>query len=301
MQDKSKNRLMGFTCILVSAFFTGSAPAVTQLSFKYGVSVETALSTRFFIGAVFIWIFIFCKKSKINVGKKNVFFLVLVGVLGVFATILMNESYQYLPAAIASILVFSYIIIVNLIDICLGREKATTSRFVCLILAVIGVIAIIWTPGEGMAFKAAGIALALMAALFYALNTVSVGAKRFHAVSAEVLAGYTVIIPAVVNCTRCFLASEPLFPSLPHQWACLLFLGLGSTFFGNILYMTAIKKIGVSDTAITNTLEPIYSYMAGIILMHDIISMKSVLGGVIILSAIAFLNYSNKKQSRVDN
>lgn len=301
MQDKRKNRLIGFICILVSAFFTGFAPAVTQLSFKYGLSVETALNTRALVGAVFIWLFILCKKSNIRVGKKNIIFLLLIGVFGVIAAILMNESYQYLPAAIASILVFSYIIIVNLIDIAIGREKATASRFICLLMAIIGLIAIIWTPGEGMAFKFAGIMLALLAALFYALNTVCVGANRFEIVSADVLAGYTAVIPAIVNCARCFIAQEPFFPSEPGQWACVLFLGLGSTFLASILYMTAIKKIGASDTAITNTLEPVYSYVAGIVLMHDLISLKSILGGLIIISSIAFLNWANKKQERISS
>lgn len=295
MNEKKKKQIIGFCCILISAFFTGFGPAITQKAFAYGASVETVLSTRYLLGTALIWLYIYIRKSNVKVGKKNIILLILIGFLGVIAVIALNESYRYLPGAIASILVFSYIFIVNIIDMIIGREKATASRFICLLLATLGLIAVVWTPGEGISFKLIGVFLALFSALFYALNTSTFGAKRFEKISAEVIAGYTLIIPAVVNFARCLLADEPLLPTGVQQWSCMLFLGTGAIFISQILYLTAIKNIGVSDTAITNTMEPVYAYIAGIVIMGDMISLKSTIGGLIILSAIALLNFYNRK------
>lgn len=299
MKKTSKNRIYGFIFIVVSAFFTGFAPAITKLAFKGGIEVETILSARFLIGGICIWIYILLRKSNIRIGKKNIAFLILLGVFGVIATITMNESYKYLPAAIASILVFSYIIIVNFIDIAVDHSKATRSRFVCLGLAILGVIAVVWTPGEGIAFHPLGVFLAIFAAVFYALHSFFVGAKIFHSVSSDVICGYTILIPMIVNVVRCVMSDNPIMPTELGQWGFVLFLGVGSTFIANVLYIMAVKKIGVSDTAITNTMEPVYSYIAGIMLIGDVISLKSIVGGLIILSSIALLNYSYKRQERL--
>ena len=297
MRNFLKNKKnLGFILVLITSLCYGTMPAVTQKCYEAGLSVDTLLATRYLFSTIFLWTFILLSKREKKVDKNALLLMLALGVATYFCTLSMNVSYQYLPGAIASILVFTYIIFVNVIEVAIGREKIYRSRVACLIFAVAGVVLVIYTPGEGGTLSTKGVVLALLAAVFYSMMSMGMGAKRFKPINAEVIMGYTYIVPAVILVAQCLIKGEPVFPSEPDQWMFNMILAVGPGFFAAICFCTAVKLIGASMASMVNTSEPVIAYIAGILIMSDHITWSATLGGAVIVVVILVLNITERKR-----
>lgn len=275
----------------------GIMPALTQLSYQAGLSVSTMLFGRLSLGALLIWMTIFIKKLNFKINIKHLGFMLLTGCASVVQMIAMSESYRFLPGVIVSLLLFLYVSVVVLIEILIGREKVNKTRIICLFCSFVGLILVIWTPGQGIALSAAGVFLVLLAAFFYGLYAIGLGEKRTRALESEVVIGYMLIPPIFFSMVRCIVLGEPLLPQTASQGIYIFLLAFFCLFIAAVSFAKGVKYIGSSNAAIFNTLEPVVAYFAGIILMNDKISNNAIFGGLLILGTIILLNLEKRMPS----
>lgn len=286
----------GLLLVLFTSFAYGTMPAVTQRAFQLGLSVETLLSSRFILGIIIIWSYVFFKKFSLKPNSKFIAVLLLLGTLQALVVTLLNESYKYLPGAIASLLVSLYVVTVVVIEIAIGRERLQLSKLGCVLLSSIGLVFIVWTPDGAISFHPLGVLFGCLAGLSYALFTIGLGMKKTTEMESEVVAAYILIPSSIFYILRCLAAHQPVFPQEASQWIYIVYLALISTFLANVCWCKAVKYIGSSNAALINTIEPLIAYTAGILLMSDVISLRATFGGVMILLAIGWLNLVEKKQ-----
>jgi drug/metabolite transporter (DMT)-like permease len=294
----NNNKNIGILLVLLTSALYGLMPALTQRAYASGVTVETVLTGRYLIGTTLIWAYILLTKKPLRVGKTNFFFLMGVGIDVFVCVFCMTSSYQYLPGAITSLITFLYIVIVNVAEILMGRERAQVFRIICLLLTVGGLILVVYAPSGSISLSATGIMLAAAAGILYAVWAMSMGAKRFAPFSAEVTMGYMLIIPTVANAIKCLISGSPLLPVTGEQWLYVTLLGLSPGFIAPIAFCAAIKRIGASISSMINTSEPVFAYFAGMILMGDRLSLNATLGGVLIIAGILLLNIMERRKSQ---
>jgi drug/metabolite transporter (DMT)-like permease len=294
---KSNVRWIGFLLILVASFLNGLIPSVTQRALLSGLAVETILTSRYFLGSLLIWAYIFMKKKTFLVGRSNILYTLSLGLLLFLCTTTLNESYKYLPGAVAVILAFSYVGIVVFLEILIGREKALPKRVVCLIMALVGLMFVVW-PAQGIPqLRLLGILFALLGAFFYAMQALGMASKRLKDVEPEVITGYMSLFIFLANLLRCTVSKQPYFPTELIQWWYIFILGAGAAFIAPLFYCMSVKKIGASDTSLTNTTEPVFAYIAGIIIMADRISWNATLGGILVVSSVFLLNLPRRRKN----
>ena len=294
---KSNVRWIGFLLILVASFLNGLIPSVTQRALLSGLAVETILTSRYFLGSLLIWAYIFMKKKTFLVGRSNILYTLSLGLLLFLCTTTLNESYKYLPGAVAVILAFSYVGIVVFLEILIGREKALPKRVVCLIMALVGLMFVVW-PAQGIPqLRLLGILFALLGAFFYAMQALGMARKRLKDVEPEVITGYMSLFIFLANLLRCTVSKQPYFPTELIQWWYIFILGAGAAFIAPLFYCMSVKKIGASDTSLTNTTEPVFAYIAGIIIMADRISWNATLGGILVDSSVFLLNLPRRRKN----
>jgi drug/metabolite transporter (DMT)-like permease len=293
--ENKKN--LGFLLVILTSLLYGAMPALTQLCYRSGLDVNTTLATRYIFATIFIWVLIFATKKEVRIAKGKLLMLFSLGVVSTLCTFLMSSSYQYLPGAIASILVFLYFIYVNIIEVALGREKVYRSRIICLVLAVIGVLLVVNITGTGGSLSTKGLIMAFMSGLFYAVLSMGMGAKKVNNISADVVMGYIYIIPSIIFVIKCLIDGSPVLPWEPEQWIFAMLLAIGPGFIASVAFCMAVKLIGASMASMINTSEPVIAYFVGIFVMSDQITWTSTLGGGIIIIVILFLNYSERKRS----
>jgi drug/metabolite transporter (DMT)-like permease len=290
----NNKNIIGVILVLFTSFGYGTMPAVTQRAFSAGLSVETILASRFTLAVLILWIYLIIKKYPYKLDKKHILFLLLLGILIVSVSTFLNESYKYVPGAISSLIVSLYVVFVLIIEIIIGREKIIITKIFCVLLASIGLI-IIMLPKDGIFFSPVGILFACIAGISYAFFVLGLGEKRTKNVMSEIVTSYTLLPSAVINILRCFLTEQPIIPESFSQWIYIIYLSFVSTFFAGVCFCKAVKYIGSSNAALINTIEPFIAYLAGIILMSDIISLKAIIGSIFIIVSIVYLNLSERK------
>jgi drug/metabolite transporter (DMT)-like permease len=293
-----KQRFFWVCVIMVNCFFAGTGPAVTQKAFALRYSIESVLASRFLIAACCIWLYVLLSATNFRVTRRELLYSLGIGLFFTAGAVFMNESYRYLPGAVSSILVFLYIVIVNIFEIVRKKVCKTPMRFFCLALSMLGLAMVVWKPGMGLQFDALGVLLALTAGLMYAFHALTLGSKVLEDTNAIVITAYATLPTAVFSLLRCLAVNQPILPSASlAQWICVLFLGIGTSFAGPVCYCLGIKRLGVSDASITNTGEPVFAYFAGIVVMGDVISANASLGGVLIVCAILLLNLIGRRRA----
>lgn len=290
-------KIKGFIFVMITCITYGIMPALTQLSYKAGLSVSTMLFGRLSLGALLIWATILIKRMNFKVDKKHLGFLLLIGCASVVQMITMSESYRFLPGAVVSLMMFLYVSVVVVIEILIGREKFNKTRVICLICSFGGLILVIWTPGQGIQLNGTGIILALMAAFFYGLYAIGLGEKRTRTLDSEVVIAYALIPPIFFSFARCVANGEPVLPQTSQQTVYVLLLAFFCLFVAAVCFAKGVKYIGSSNAAIFNTLEPVVAYFAGIVLMNDKVSINAVVGGLLILGAIIYLNLEQRNNA----
>lgn len=296
MIDKSKsNFTLGFIFVLTAACLYGAMPALSQKCYELGLSVEQVLTGRYFFGTIFIWIFILIKKSNFKVKKIDFLTMLLIGVLIFFCVFFMTSSYYYLPGAIASLIVFSYIIIVNIVEIITKKVLIKPIRILCLILTIIGLVLVIYKPGEGIKLNITGLIFAILAGVLYAFWTMSMSLKRLSNIKTEVMMGYTLLIPTLFNVTKCLMSGYSLFPTSLMGWVFILLLALTPGFIAPILFASSVRILGASTASIINTSEPVFAYFFGLMLMGDVLEYNAFIGGGIIIIGIVLLRLFERK------
>ncbi len=80
----------------------------------------------------------------------------------------------------------------------------------------------------------------------------------------------------------------------PEVWWALIFLGLASTGFAYALYFLALSGTQATIIAVLKYLEPLITLVIAIILLGEIVTIMSLLGGGLILSGVAWVERSGR-------
>lgn len=289
---------IGLVLVLITSFCYGTMPAVAQRALQSGLSVETILAFRFVVAIILIWMYVLFQKLPFKLPLKNIGYLLFLGVLTIGTSTFMYESYKYIPGAIASLLVMLYVVLVVIIEIVIGRDKPHLSKLGPVLLASIGLIAVVWTPEGNTSLNPLGIIFACMAGLCYALYAIGLGGIGTRATKPEIVTAYSLLPVGLFSVIRCIANQQPIIPDNFDQWGYALYLAVLSTFIAGICFVKAVKYIGSGNAALINTTEPLIAYVAGIILMSDAISLKATFGGILIIVAIVWLNLADKKEKK---
>jgi len=94
---------------------------------------------------------------------------------------------------------------------------------------------------------------------------------------------------------RALIAQQPLFPENPVQLGYVLYIAVFSTGLAFLFFFNGIRLIGSSDAALVNSTEPLIAYLAGLILMAEVVSLRVFIGGLMILTANIWLNIRERE------
>jgi len=290
-----KNTTLGFLFAISSSLLYGFQPAITQLAYAAGAGVNTVIAGKYIVGLLLIWLFIMLTKKPWRVTRARFGHMQITGIACVVTVNLLALSYLYLPGAICCLLTFLYVPIVNIAEMVTGQVKRTAMRVVCIVLVLIGMFVVVYTPAASdESLDPLGIIIGAASGVGYAIWVLRMGSPRVKNVGAEAMMGYIFMIPAAVTIIRCVIEGDALIPANANQALCILFLGVCCGFLGPVFFATAIKLTGASNAAMIDTFMPIVAYFAGIMLMGDVLSGSAIGGGILTVIGLFLLNISER-------
>ena len=257
---------------------------------------------RGFVGAFFVLLFVYLKKSKLDKAaiKKNFVMLALSGAFIGINWILLFESYNYTTVATATLCYYMQPIFVILASPFLLKEKLTVKKAVCVAVALLGMVFVsgVLDTGIPALSEAKGILYGLGAALFYA--TVVLMNKKITDINAydktimQLGMGAIVLSPYVMLTQDFGTATLSMTPPL---WALLLFVGLVHTGVAYALYFDAMKDLKAQTIAIFSYIDPIVAILLSSLLLKESMGLYGVIGAILVLGSTFISEMPEKERN----
>ncbi|MGB8652141.1 MAG: DMT family transporter [Mycobacteriales bacterium] len=277
-------RLLGALLALLSATSFGVMPVLTKVVYDDGAGVAGVLSVRFTVASAVLLLLARTRGEALPRGRQ-LLVLFLLGAVG-YAT----QSACYfaaltrISAGLTALLLYLYPALVVLLTAVLTRHRPSVRAGSCVAVATLGTVLTIGPVGGG---QWAGVLLGIAAAVAYTVYIVVssrqvLGVGPF-ATSAVVMAGAALVYDVGALSTRAAL------PSHPGPWLALLGVALVGTVVAVSAFFAAMDLLGPADTAVISTFEPVVSVAAAAVVLGEALTAVQLLGGALVLGAVAVL------------
>lgn len=278
----SRNK-KGVLYAILSALLFGIIPLIGKLSFAGGSNGITLMFLRSML-AVPLLILIHKKQGiPLIIEKKQLKTILYVGILGPCATtLLLYSSYEYIATGMATVLHFIYPVGVVLANRVFHKERLSPTKFIALILATGGIV---FFFEQGLV-NIHGVSLALLSGLTYVFYMERLEHSNLREVHYLTLTLYFVIIGAVVSGVYGAMTGNLNLKLTAKAWVYSGIVAFLGSVLATTLFQRAITCVGASTTALLSTLEPITSIMLGRFILAEALSMRKIIGAVLIIISV---------------
>lgn len=281
-----KNKVtLGVIFALVSTILYGLSPTVTKLAFQSGLTLSSLLFLRCTLALILSLAACRVKGVSLKLGKTQAGWVIFIAAACFFTNVLQTEGYRYLSGMIASTVACTYIIFILIIELIIGRVKATPKKIGALILTILGV-GCIFVCGDIKGTNLYAFLLCLAGSLCAAFWYVPMNNESVKEVSEESLMVYTLLPFTVYFGIEGLISGEQLLATTPKQWLYALILGVAILFVSRLIFYKAVRYIGASKASMIDMLEPFFSGVFGMITLQEKIPFGVLAGTVITVIAI---------------
>jgi drug/metabolite transporter, DME family len=213
---------------------------------------------------------------------------------GALVALYQVAFYASLPkigVAIATILALcSAPVLVAVLSALITRERPTMITLAALACAVAGTLLLVNVePTTQKSDVLGGVALALLAGLLYAINTL-VGRKlgsggRAHPLQTATIGfSFGALVLLLIALTSGLVLAYPM-----AGWLRLGYLGLFPSAVGYGLFYTGMRTTSAAAASIATLLEPLTSTIIAVTFLHEPLSPQALLGGGLLVVAMGVL------------
>ena len=291
--------MRGIIYALLAMVSYSSTPTFTQLGYKGGIETNTLLFSRHLVSLIFLLPTILKKGAFSSVGKKQLPGILMLCFFAVIGNLSFNYAYHYLPNMPAVTVSLSYIVMVMIIELIIGREKYTRSRGMVICLTVLSLVIIALPGGTEIDIKA--FMVGLFASLTYAIQLVFINSKVMKDVPANIILLTGIIPIMIVSFIWCVSTGQPLLPSNTTQWIAILCLGTIGVLIARGLFFRAVRLIGASTASMIDALEPFSSAILGYLILRQSVSLNTAIGSVLLMLSIFILLREKAAQAKSRN
>lgn len=286
----TKSRVF-FALLLIGTAFWGISFPVTKDSFSV-IHPFTFLLYRFLIAAVVLH-FIFNKQLSL-ISKKGIKYGLLAGIPLGLAILLHTVGLKYTSSSNASFIAGIEVLLIPLLKLFFFKKRVQPKMWLACTLALVGLYIIAMTSSSGFAI---GDLYVFIGSIFFSLYVLLVSKLK------DKTEAFSFVIVQLYTCAALYaaLTITTLGPSalyVPMQkdvWIALMFTGVLATAYMYCVQNIAQKHIEEEKIALAYLSEPIFATVAAYFMINEAITMRTVVGGLLILSAMFIAEVNIKK------
>lgn len=307
----------GYLFAALAAASYGTNPIFAKPLYADGMNPDTVLLFRYALGILLLGLMMLVRawrtrnySEAFRVSRHSLPQLVLLGIMMALSSLTLFVSYNYMPVGIASTLLFVYPILVAVIMTLVYHERMSWLVVACLLLACVG-IGLLCKPdgaeqlanggeqltssgdGAGTSFMI-GVLLVMLSSLSYAIYLVGLNKTRVRTIASMPATFYVLLFGFGLFAGRLALGQPFTLPQHGVMWLNLAALGLLPTVVSLVLTALAIQRIGSTQTALFGALEPVTAVGLGILLLGETVSLREVVGMLLIFVSVTLVVYRRK-------
>lgn len=275
----------GMILTAISAIIYGISPIYAKISYSNGSNGIMLTFLRNLIPLPILFFLVRRKDLSIFIPRKQHIQLFILALLTSSTTATLYSSYLYIPVGTATVLHFTYPILVMLGSILFLSEKFNMRKLVALLISVVG-ISMFFQGGLGSFF---GFFIAFLSGVLFALYFLYVDKSGMKGMYPFLYSFYVCFYGSIIMLVYSFLSKDLTFSLNAKAWAYSIGIALSTSIFALSFLQMGIGKIGPSMAAILSMLEPITGVLFGVLILGESFSWLTLLGCICILSAIFIL------------
>ena len=292
----TKNVVWGYVAGIVTGVTYGLNPLFAKPLLSMGVSVDTMLACRYLIAVFILGVWLVFRKESLKVNKAQMWRLCILGFLFAMSSMLLFLSYNYIPAGLATTIVFLYPVIVALIMVLL-KVYPTWQVWLSILMTFVGVV-ILSRPSGNMTLNITGLSLAAGSAKENAMYLIVVNrSRRLRTVTSLVLTFYALLIGSVVFLIHSAISGGEFMAGLDgwYCWMNIICLAVFPTLVSLLTLAMATRIIGPTRTSVLGVFEPVTAIAVGTIFFGESLTLNIIIGVIITLVAVTFMVMTGKK------
>lgn len=258
-------------------------------------SSEIAL-TRGFIGGITLLFAMALLRKKVSIEaiKRNIYLLIFSGFAVGLNWIFLFQGYKYTSISNATLSYYFAPIFVTILAPFILKEKLTLSKFLCVLMALVGMFCIVGVDGINGGSDLIGIAYGLLAAGFYAsvilMNKFLKGIDSLEITIIQLLSATITLLPYVLYMNSGKSLNISL-NSIPY----ILILGIVHTGIAYLLYFSSLQELKGQTIAVLSYIDPVFAIIISAIILKEHLGILQIIGGVLILGSSFLSEILNRK------
>jgi drug/metabolite transporter (DMT)-like permease len=279
-----RHRLPADVLLLVTVVFWSFNFTVVKYALTHGWLPLAYSSVRFAIGALLFSGFTHAREGSLVVRRADVLLMTGAAAAGIWLNQLSFVYAVKLTTAATVALMFGTLpIFVALLAQALGHERLHFRHWFATVISFSGVALVAAGAPSGIGGDLGGILLGLVASVTWAAYTVAMG---------PLMRRYS---PYRISAFMLLVGSVPLLISAFHQvisqdwselsalaWGAFVYSLFFSLVFTNIMWFTAIDRVGAARASLYANLQPFLGAFFAVIVLSEKMGAIQIVGGVVI-------------------
>lgn len=288
-------QLTGILLTVLSAVLYGLNPLMAKTIATGGCNALTQTFVRLAAGAVIFFALLLPREGtlaeKLRVTRQELRDIMICcigyGLIGP----LLFASYDYLASGLATTLHFVYPVLVVIACIVFRYERASRRKLLCCALCFAGIVCF-YTPGGNV--SAHGVFLALASGVAWAYYIVHLNSSGLVRMEPLKLAFWLCALSTVLVGAITVVSGQLALPSTAFSVGALGVYCCIST-AASLLFQVGNRYIGAQSASMLSTFEPLTSVVIGVLVYHEVLTVRLVGGIVCILLAVILLAGAGEK------
>ena len=292
-----KNNKIGYIAAILSAVCFGSSGLFVKYIYRFGLSAGEMLILQYLIAVVVLWLgAYYIYGAKIIISSNLLKKVLILGVFGnTFMTLFYYKSFMFLDVAVATILLFTYPILVTIYSFVFGKEKVDKFILISLLIAFTGSFLVLDLFNFNSTVTTIGVIFGVLGAIFYAFMNIY-SESFLDKIEPIILTAYVntfSLITLIIYYRPFHLFNQSLEIK---AWLGILMLALIAGVLPVALLYTGIKNIGAVKASIIANFEIPVSAVLSYFIYNERLNSFQIIGMFLVLIGIIILQ--NKKKIR---
>ena len=258
-------------------------------------SSEIALTRGFIGGVTLILATIFLKKKiSFEAIKNNLYLLIFSGLAVGLNWIFLFQGYKYTSISNATLSYYFAPVFVTILAPFILKEKLTLSKFLCVLMALVGMFCIVGVDGINGGSDLIGIAYGLLAAGFYAsvilMNKFLKEIDSIEITVIQLISATITLLPYVLYVEGLGILSVSSV-SIPY----ILILGIVHTGIAYLLYFSSLQGLKGQTIAVLSYIDPVFAIIISAVILKEQLGVLQIIGGALILGSSFLSEFLNRK------
>ena len=273
---------LGAAAALISAMSFASNVPFVALVYESGGNIHAVNLVRplFFFACVTAWVL--AKRRAIDLPARQGNFAFLLGALFCLEFYGAHSAIKYISVGLAILIMYTYPIIVALLDSLLRRERPSAKVLAAMFVAFVGLVIALGAPAGEIDWR--GVAWSAGAA-FGMCAIVTISERTTDGYDNAAVMFHTMLFASLIMCVVVLLGAPVEWPGDAQGFQSLaastLLYGIATAFL-----FIAVDIIGPVRFAVIDNTSPIWASLMGYVLLSEALSWQQGVGAVLVIGGV---------------